>query len=205
MYFIHFLTHIFNAVFNCGVKEIKRIKKIMVIQNQALRKINFKKLHEPTEQLHMILISKVLWHCSSAKLPLHESNRAKWKLVKSFSGSKYCGYNHSYQTRSVARKLLNIPYVKTDAYGTRYAKYHCITEWNNFTKTFSNLSPANYRNTKIKEILKKHFLNKYWSSLEKHHKTNMLRKISVSASQPLLFLRTNTYDYSITIIIISSI
>ena len=31
------------------------------------------------------------------------------KLAKSFSELKYCGYNHNYQTRSVTKKLLNIP------------------------------------------------------------------------------------------------
>ena len=40
------------------------------------------------------------------------------KLAKSFSQLKYCGYNHNYQTRSGTRKLLDIPYVKTDAYDT---------------------------------------------------------------------------------------
>ena len=48
------------------------------------------------------------------------------KLAKSFWKLKYCGYNHNYQTRSVTRKLLDIPHVKTDAYGTQSAKYHCI-------------------------------------------------------------------------------
>ena len=83
------------------------------------------------------------------------------KLAKSFSELKYCGYNHNYQTRSVTRKLFNIPYVKADAYGIQSAKCHCIINWNNFKKTFSNLSPAEHRNPKIKALLKKHFLNKY--------------------------------------------
>ena len=65
-----------------------------------------------------------------------------------------------YQTRSVTRKL-NISYVKTNAYGTQSAKYHCIIDWSNFKITFSNLSPAEHRNSKIKALLKKHFLNNY--------------------------------------------
>ena len=47
-------------------------------------------------------------------------------LAKSFSELIYCGYNHIYQTRSVARKLFDILYVKTDAYGT-----HCQTPLHN--------------------------------------------------------------------------
>ena len=83
------------------------------------------------------------------------------KLAKSFSQLKYCGYNHNYQTMSGTRKLLDIPYVKTDAYDTQSAKYQCIIDWNNFKKTFSNLSPAEHRNSKIKALLKKHFLNNH--------------------------------------------
>ena len=36
-------------------------------------------------------------------------------------------------------------------------KSNPVTEWNNFKKTFSNLSPAEHRNPKIKATLKKHF------------------------------------------------
>ena len=61
----------------------------------------------------------------------------------------------------MTKKLLNIPYVKTDAYETQTTKYHDITDWDNFKKIFSNLSPAEYKNLKIKALLKKHFLNKY--------------------------------------------
>ena len=44
------------------------------------------------------------------------------KFAKSFSELKYCGYTHS-------------------------AKYNCIIDWNNFKKTFSNLIPAEHRET----------------------------------------------------------
>ena len=67
------------------------------------------------------------------------------KLAKSFSELKYLPHRskqHNYQTRSSDKETsFNIPYyVKTDAYdGTQSAKYHCIIDWNNFKKTFSNL------------------------------------------------------------------
>ena len=75
------------------------------------------------------------------------------KLANSFLELKYCGYNHNYQTRSVTRKLLNIPYVKTDTSGTQSPKYHCITDWSNFKKTFPNLSQAEHRNPIIRALL----------------------------------------------------
>ena len=117
------------------------------------------------------------------------------KLAKSFSELKYCSYILNDQTRSVTRKLLNISYVKTDAYGTQSAKYHCIIDWNNFKEIFSNLSPDEHRNSKTKVPLKKLFLNKYWSSLEKQRKTSMPWNTSVFSSQTLLFFRTIIYYY----------
>ena len=37
----------------------------------------------------------------------------------------HCGDNHSYNTRSVAKKLLDIPLLDTDTFGTRSSKYKC--------------------------------------------------------------------------------
>ena len=48
--------------------------KIQVIQNRALRKISFKKLHDSTAQLYKDLKFLKFCDCSFAKLPLHESN-----------------------------------------------------------------------------------------------------------------------------------
>ena len=70
-------------------------------------------------------------------------------------------YANQLLSNQVSDKKLNISYVKTDAYGTQSAKYHCIIDWSNFKITFSNLSPAEHRNSKIKALLKKHFLNNY--------------------------------------------
>ena len=117
------------------------------------------------------------------------------KLSKSFSELKYCSYILNDQTRSVTRKLLNISYVKTDVYGTQFAKYHCIIDWNNFKEIFLNLSPDEHRNSKTKVPLKKLLLNKYWSSLEKQRKTSMPWSTSVFSSRSLLFFRTIIYYY----------
>ena len=90
--------------------------KIQVIQDRALRKISFKKLHDSTAKLYKNL--KVLKFCEIVHLQnclFMNQIEQNEKFAKSFSELKYCGYNHNYQTRSVTRKLLNIPYVKTDA------------------------------------------------------------------------------------------
>ena len=53
-----------------------------MIQNRELRKNSFEKLHDPTTQLYKDL--KLLNFCDIAKLPLHESNRTKWKTGQIF-------------------------------------------------------------------------------------------------------------------------
>ena len=78
--------------------------KIQVIQNQALRKISFKKLHDSTAQLYKDL--KLLKFSDIVHLQNCEKCEQNEKLAKSFSELKYCGYNHNQKTRSVTRKLL---------------------------------------------------------------------------------------------------
>ena len=113
----HFLHHILTMVPNRCVEQIKKVKTKYrcFIQNRALRKISFKKLHDPTEQLYKDL--KILKFCDIVHLQnciFMNQIEQNEELAKSFSELKYCGYNHNYQTRSAARKFLNIPCVKTD-------------------------------------------------------------------------------------------
>ena len=76
------------------------------------------------------------------------------KNFPSLAELKYCGYNHNDKARPVARKLLNIPCVITDFNGTQSAKKNSTIDQNNFKKTFSNLSPVEYRNPKITALFK---------------------------------------------------
>ena len=63
-----------------GQANKKNQNKIQVIQNQALRKIRFKKL-----QLHKDLILLKFWNIfHHKKLPLYESNHTKWKSCQIF-------------------------------------------------------------------------------------------------------------------------
>ena len=94
--------------------------KIQVIQNKALDKIRFKNTYDPTAQLQIDLkllkFCEILYWKNCFFMNQIEQNE---KLAKLFSELKYCGCNHNYYVRSVARKLLNISYVKTDACETQ--------------------------------------------------------------------------------------
>ena len=141
-----------NMALNCGVKQIKKVKT-------KYRWFRIK--HSGKSDLRNVLIPQHSYiFCGVVNLQnclFMNQIEQNEKLAESFSELKYRGYNHNYQTRSVTRKLLNIPYVKTDAYWTQSAKYHCIIDLNNFKKTLSNLSSAEHRNPKIKALLKNTF------------------------------------------------
>ena len=118
-----------------GQTKAENINKIRVLQNKALRKITFKKLHDSTNKIHKDL--KILRFsdsvCMQNCLFMNQIEQNE-KISKSFSKLKYGGDKHNYHTRSATKKCLDIPRLSISFYGTPSAKYHCIIDWNNFKK-----------------------------------------------------------------------
>ena len=83
------------------------------IQNRALRKITFKKFHDPVNPLYKdlkILKFKDLLHLQNCLFVLQiEQNQT---LAKSFVTLKHCGDNHNYQTRASTKRILDTPLYK---------------------------------------------------------------------------------------------
>ena len=135
---------------------------IQNLQNRALRKITFKKFHDPVNPLHKdlkIIKFKDLLHLQNCLFVLQiEQNQT---LAKSFVTLKHCGDNHNYQTRASTKRILDTPLYKTNTYGTHSAKYHCILDWNQFKRIFPNLSETDYTYSKLRSLIKRYFLNKY--------------------------------------------
>ena len=103
---------------NCGNQNIQNL------QNRALRKITFKKFHDPVNPLYKdlkILKFKDLLQLQNCLLVLQiEQNQT---LAKSFVTLKHCGDNHNYQTRASTKRILDNPLYKTSTYGTHSALY----------------------------------------------------------------------------------
>ena len=126
-----------------------------MLQNQTLREITFKRLHDSTNEIHNNL--KILRFSGSVCMQnclFMNQNEQNEKIVKSFSKLKYCGDNHNYQTRPAARKLLDNPCFSINFYGTQSAKYHCITDWDNLKKQSSSLTPLEHTHSAIKSLPK---------------------------------------------------
>ena len=62
---------------------------------------------------------------------------------------------------SKTKRLLDIPLLNTQIYGTQSVKYNCIKGSNNFTKNFPNLLPHQCTYTLVKEQVKIFLISKY--------------------------------------------
>ena len=135
---------------------------IQNLQNRALRKITFKKLHDPVKPLYKdlkILKFKDLIQLQNCLFVSQtEQNQTP---AESFVTLKHCGDNHNYQTRASTKRILDTPLYKTNTYGTHSAKYHCIVDWNQFKRIYSNLSETDCTYSKLKSLITRSFLNKY--------------------------------------------
>ena len=131
---------------------------IQKLHNRALRKIRFKKLHDPVNALYKDLkILKFkdllyLQHCLFVSQI--EQNQT---LAKSSVTLKHCGDNHNYQTGASTKKVLDTPLYKTNTYGTHSTKYNCIVDWNQFKRICPNLSETDYSYSKLKSLIRQYF------------------------------------------------
>ena len=120
-------------------KNNETITTFQTFRNRTLRKITFKKRHDP--------ISSVYKKYKILKFPgiLNVQNclfmykiRHSPKLSVSFP-ALHAKDRHNYNTRSATHDLLDIPLTKTNMYGKNSIKNHCIRDWNNFKKDLSDI------------------------------------------------------------------
>ena len=157
-----FGSHLLYGAQLWGQTNAENQEKIQMLQNRALRKITFRKLQDPINDVYKdfkILKFPDLVHLQNCLFMSQiEQNE---KFAESFTHLKHCGENHGYQTRSKTKNLLDTPLFNTDTYGTKSAKYRCIVDWNNFRKTFPHLLLTDCTYFNVKKLLKEHFINKY--------------------------------------------
>ena len=82
-------------------------------------------------------------------------------LANSFVDLRHCGDNHNYLTKSKAKGLLDIHFVNTQIYGTQFAKYNCIRDWNNFRNNFLHIPLHKCTHTVVKRQVKDYLIGKY--------------------------------------------
>ena len=108
-------------------------KQFEILQNRAVGKITFKKCFDQIDpfykELNILIFHDIVHLQNCLFMSQIENNR---KLAKTFPTLKCCGDNHSYNTRSAAMKLLDIPLFNAETFCTQSSKYSCIIYWNNF-------------------------------------------------------------------------
>ena len=110
---------------------------IKIIQNKALRVINFEHPRSSTDTLYRnckivkfednIKLSNFLFAYDTYTNNLPTSLCNKLLLVKN---------NHSHCTRSIQHKSFIIPSVRTTVYGSNSIKFNSVQIWNSLNKNF---------------------------------------------------------------------
>ena len=122
--FIQIISTIWRATLQTR-KLCKSENNIQKLQNQVLRKISFKKLHDPVkpffEDLKILKFRDLLRLQNYLFASQIEENQT---LGKSFATLKHCGDNHNYQTtkhcgdnhnyRASPKRILDTPLYKTN-------------------------------------------------------------------------------------------
>ena len=128
-----FGSHIHYGVQLWGQTNTENQKQIEILRNRAVQKIAFKKHFDQTDPLYkesnILKFRDIMHHQNCLCMDQTEHNE---KLAINFPTVKHCGDNYSYDTRSAAKKLLDIPLLNTETYGTRLSKCNRIIDWNNF-------------------------------------------------------------------------
>ena len=109
-----------------GQENFVNRNNIRNFQNQGLRKIAFKRFHDPVKPLYKdlkILKLKDLLHLQNSLFVLQFEQLQI--LEKSFVEIKHYGDNHNYQTLASTKRPLGTPLYKAN---THSVKYHCILD-----------------------------------------------------------------------------
>ena len=160
-YYILFQSHLQYGTQLWGQKNNGTKATFQKLQNRVLRKITFKTLRESIDdvfrELKILKFSDILVLQNCLFMFEIEQNP---KLKVSFR-ALHARDKHNYQTRSAAHNLLDIPLTKTKTYGSESVKCQCIKDWNSFKKKFPDIPENELSYFKIKNLLKKSFLDKY--------------------------------------------
>ena len=89
----------------------------------------------------------------------------KQRLANSFVDLMGCGDNHTYLTKSKAKRLRDIPFLNTQIYGTQSVKYNCMKDLNNFRNNFLRITLHKCTYTLVKRQVKDYLIAKYWKYL----------------------------------------
>ena len=138
------------------------VKRISRLQNKAVRLITFSDYRAHADpifkQLNILKLSdsvnlqNILFVYDSLNSRLPSSLNCIYNFVQNV---------HSIRTRNSLKLKLAIPTVNTTVHGLNSIEYKSIEIWNKFIDEFQNLSFHTLPRTKVKNIVKTFFSNRY--------------------------------------------
>lgn len=160
IYFCLFNSHLIYAS-QVWAQQKTILQKLQVLQNKALRIINFKPRDSSANELYfstkILKISDYLklLNCLLVKDVLTDNS------LKVFSEYFERTENqHNHQTRHTARNCVKLNTVNTGTYGLNSVKHQSSLTWNDLQNKV-NIDMYSEHTTKIKEELKEYFFNQY--------------------------------------------
>ena len=138
------------------------IKRIIKLQNKAVRVINFADFHAPSSRLYkashimklkdLITLNNFLYvhDCLSGNIPS--------SLRNTFS---YINTRHDYTTRISEKKCINLPNSRTLKYGINSINGQSARNWNFFQVILFRFSNHEPTRNKYKQMITSHFINSY--------------------------------------------
>ena len=164
------LLNIYYAIFNShliygcqiwGQHKSQLLEKLNIIQNKALRIINFKSPRDHADPLyHHSKILKLNDHISLMNC-LFAYDQHKQNLPGVFKDYFVpVSEIHDHNTRATEKQNFSIPQSKTLVYGLHSIKHQCISIWNKMQNNLKT-EPNQLRKPELNKILFEHFLNTY--------------------------------------------
>ena len=160
LYYALFNSHLIYACQIWGQKETIT-RKLLHIQNKALRIINFKPYDHPADSLyHHNKILKITDYIKLLNCMLVKEILAGHSL-SNFQGIFQLAANtHHHNTRHADKNTVALKQRQTHTYGTYSIEHQAASNWNTL-QNLINIDLLQESYSKTKEILTTHFLNSY--------------------------------------------
>ena len=161
IYYAIFNSHLTYGCQIWGQHQSQLLNKIQIIQNKALRIINFKTPREHADPLYsQSSILKIndyikLLNCIFA-YDQHKQNLPE--VFKDFLTP--VNEIHQHSTRTLINENVSVPQSNTVLYGLHSIKHQCAIVWNNMQNNLKS-KPSVLTKSKLKEELTAYYLDKY--------------------------------------------
>ena len=162
IYFAIFSSHLSYGSIIWAQNANNNVKRILRLQNKALRIINFANYRDHASPLFNNLnVLKITDHVELQNMLLvYDSlnNRLPLVLNNVYTFSQNV---HNYETRNSINLKLSIPEVNTTVHGLNSINYKSVKVWNRFIDKYPKVNLQSMKRSKFKNLLFKFFISKY--------------------------------------------